>query len=43
MTSVDCLIYFFDKITGQALQILKSDFKVLKDVQIEHFQRFKAQ
>ena len=29
MTSVNCLIYCFDEITGQALQIRKSHFQDL--------------
>ena len=31
MTSVSCLIYCFDEITGQALQIRKSHFQVFKN------------
>ena len=33
MTSVTCLIYCFDEITGQALQIRKSHFQVFSDMQ----------
>ena len=33
MTSVSCLIYCFDGITGQALQIRKSHFQVFSDMQ----------
>ena len=33
MASVNCLIYCFDEITGQALQIRKSHFQVFSDMQ----------
>ena len=33
MTSVNCLIYCFDEITGQALQIRKNHFQVFSDMQ----------
>ena len=39
MTSVSCLIYCFDGITGQALQIRKSHFQVLHNMQTQTFHR----
>ena len=39
MTSVTCLIYCFDEITGQALQIRKNHFQVFQNMQIQTIHR----